>query len=131
MNRRQFLQVSLAAGVVAAMPITLKKALADPRPTIWADGIHDDTAGLQAAIDGQPFYAVHDVVNVTDGKLTIHDGRFRTSACLNFRNHKGLRFERNHVISSSPDYIIDLGNSEDGMIAYNYFEGTIPKGLLA
>jgi len=51
MKRRSFFKLLAGGAVVAAMP-SLALNLSNI-PTIWADGKHDDSEGLQALIDGK------------------------------------------------------------------------------
>jgi hypothetical protein len=82
LSRRSFLGGILAVGaattVVAAIPLDLT-------PRIWADGIHDDYAGLQAALNGKPFVCEDSVIADTDSVI-IRYGTFRISAALKLRD---------------------------------------------
>jgi hypothetical protein len=64
MNRRNFLKVTLAAGIFASAPVVLTKALERRTPVIYGDGIHDDAEGLQAALDNKPFICSSDRVQI-------------------------------------------------------------------
>lgn len=57
MNRRSFLRGLIAAPAIVAagslMPIrSIERFLL---PTLWGDGVHDDSAAIQALIDGKPY----------------------------------------------------------------------------
>lgn len=58
-NRRRFLGGLL---LIAAAPMVVKAASLMPAraivPTLWGDGIHDDTRALQALVDGERVYDV-------------------------------------------------------------------------
>lgn len=79
MNRRGFLKIAFAAGVAVAAPA----ALADESlPRIVGDGVHDDTAGLQAAFDGKPFACRDDRIEVKDGHVYLGTGWYLISRPL-------------------------------------------------
>lgn len=77
-NRRDFFKVAFAAGVASVAPIALGERLA----TIYGDGVHDDTEGLQAALDGNGFHARNGCVSVRDGVLYIQGGLYQVSETL-------------------------------------------------
>jgi hypothetical protein len=76
-SRRSFLGGILALTAVAVAP----KVMAEPLPRIVGDGVHDDTAGLQALFDGRPFTAdprygvqwveVEDALRLTGGHFRL------------------------------------------------------------
>ena len=90
MSRRGLRGGLAGAGVVAAVASVPAMALVQDAiahvdlPWIVGDGIHDDTVGLQAAIDGKPF--VSDVVKVieVDGRRTVllGKGEFRIGSAV-------------------------------------------------
>lgn len=84
LSRRSFLGGALALTAASAVPAY---ALKSPAPVIYADGIHDDTAGLQAALDGEPFRVFGDGVFIVrnDGHIYIGKGAFRLSDTLHLR----------------------------------------------
>lgn len=51
MNRRDFLAKTSALAVAA---IILPRVAEPPIPVLYGDGVHDDTAALQAWFDGRP-----------------------------------------------------------------------------
>lgn len=53
LTRRTFLRGALSLAALSAAPVAVMARLAVP--TIYGDLIHDDTDGLQAALDGRPF----------------------------------------------------------------------------
>jgi hypothetical protein len=81
-NRRGFLKIALAAGALAAVPISLQKAITQRLPIIYGDGVHDDTAGLQAAFDGKPFACERHCVRVLGDSIRLDYGDFVTSSPL-------------------------------------------------
>jgi hypothetical protein len=81
-NRRSFLKIAFAVGVASALPISLTKDLEDSWPIVYGDGVHDDTAGLQAALRGENFIARNECVQVTEGCCFIHDGSFLISRTI-------------------------------------------------
>lgn len=93
MDRRQFLRNAaiIAAGVVAADQLELLERLAPRRifpawptvPRIYADGIHDDYAGLQAFLDGKPVEWKGDIVT---GPLSIFGQRLNPTRTLVLTN---------------------------------------------
>lgn len=84
MNRRGFLKIAFAAGAASAVPILFADALAS-KNIIYADGIHDDTEALQAAIDGEDFACASDVVRIENGLLRITGGKSLTSNTIYLR----------------------------------------------
>lgn len=83
MDRRSFLGGSLAlAGSLLVVPVT-KVLAANPVPTIWGDGIHDDSPGLQALFDGEPFITselvnagIRSEVSPTNAFINLFGGLF-------------------------------------------------------
>lgn len=84
-SRRSFLGGALALSAATSMPL---KAFAHA-PVIYGDGVHDDTAGLQAALDGKPFRVFGHGAYVVrgDGHIFIGNGSFRLSDTLHFRGN--------------------------------------------
>ena len=82
-NRRSFLRGFVAVTAVATIA---PAALADlGLPRIVGDGIHDDTLGLQAALDRKPFTCAANLVRVDEGGILISRGLFRVSDTLHVR----------------------------------------------
>jgi hypothetical protein len=82
LSRRSFLGGILSVSAVAVAPLAHV-------PRIVGDGIHDDTAGLQAAFDGAPFEADGFVMQRA-GRLVISGGMFRTTGPLNLVGKSGV-----------------------------------------
>lgn len=100
LSRRSFLRGVLAvagATVAPALP-----AIASV-PRIVGDGVHDDTAGLQAAFDGKPFVADGMVISDADW-LTVHKGAFKVTRPITIRR-SGVEISECSFISSdlAPD----------------------------
>lgn len=76
MNRRSFLRGLLTVTAVSMAPASVLDA---GLPRIVGDGIHDDTAGIQAAINGRPFVADGVVVR-NQSRVTFGPGSFRMTA---------------------------------------------------
>jgi hypothetical protein len=76
MNRRHFLKITFAAAAVTAVSIRLDYAVAERLPRIMGDGVHDDTAGLQAALNCKQFVCDSDLVQVTGSNVAIRGGRY-------------------------------------------------------
>lgn len=93
LSRRSFLR---GAMTVAAATI-VSVALADAGiPRIVGDGIHDDTLGLQAALDGKPFIADDFVFSSADG-VVIENGHFAISDTLHI-GRTGTRATIRHCV---------------------------------
>lgn len=83
-SRRSFLRGALTVAAASLVPVSAAKALGlDDVPTLWGDGVHDDTEGLQALIDGKPFEIagsgfiardLNDAFELRDGCFTINHG---------------------------------------------------------
>ena len=79
LTRRSFLRGLLTVAAVSIAPATILHA---DIPRIVGDGIHDDTLGLQAALDGKPFVCEGCVVSNTHS-VYIGPGIYRISGTLN------------------------------------------------
>ena len=80
-SRRKFLfgaGATLAATVVA---VPVAEALSVP--TLWGDGVHDDTEALQAALDGKPVRIAGESMILTEGRL--NGGSYLISAPIVMR----------------------------------------------
>lgn len=85
MDRRTLLARAGAVMAVAAIaPSTFARAASwNAMPILWGDGVHDDSPGLQALIDGKPV----DVRNGSaryEGSWFLAHGTYRVSAPLRF-----------------------------------------------
>lgn len=91
-SRRSFLGGALALTAASAVPASALRALGAV-PVIYGDGIHDDTDGLQAAIDGKPFRVAGEDAYVLSkgGRVFFSSGTFRLSRTLHIRNKAYIR----------------------------------------
>jgi hypothetical protein len=90
LNRRSFLKGALS--VVAATVVLAKLPKDFALPQIIGDGLHDDTAGLQAALNGEPFLCDGCVVrNATE--VVLHDGTYRLTSMITMPPFTTLRGE--------------------------------------
>lgn len=104
-SRRSFLKGLLTvAAVSVAAPAAL---LNNDIPRIVGDGLHDDTLGLQAALDGKPFICEGQMVFGGD-RVEITGGRFRIS--------KTLTIARPHTIIRDSHF--DGRGINDGPVLY-------------
>lgn len=74
MDRRAFLRGAGVAALAATLPVP---ALGGSIPIIYGDGIHDDTAGFQAALDGRRFYSFGNKVRRIRGIVVVNGGTYR------------------------------------------------------
>lgn len=82
LSRRGLLYGLLSTAAAAAIrPLPLHASL----PRIVGDGIHDDAAGLQALIDGNPVEIVKNCVSRCKKVLDFENGHFSVSRGLHFR----------------------------------------------
>jgi hypothetical protein len=72
-TRREFLGGALALAVATQVDASGLTA-----PTLYGDGVHDDTEGLEAAMNGRPFWADGELVAPAPGeKVYLRGGRFK------------------------------------------------------
>lgn len=101
MNRRGFLGGLLAAPAVITtsgllMPVRAwaETDVWQAAPVFWGDGVHDDTAAIQAALDGKPFrngnlYGGRRLV-ATDGVLHLGGAHVRVTDSLHLGRDQGI-----------------------------------------
>jgi hypothetical protein len=104
-NRRSFLKGLLTVAAVSCVPVVVD---AMPRvPRIVGDGVHDDWAGLQAAIDGKPFICEDNLILAREGSVTINGGDFLISKTLrvSVNNNSRVDFVGNRftITDRTPD----------------------------
>jgi hypothetical protein len=88
--RRSFLKGALS--VVAATVVLAKLPKDFALPQIIGDGLHDDTAGLQAALNGEPFLCDGCVVrNATE--VVLRGGAYRLTSMITMPPFTTLRGE--------------------------------------
>jgi hypothetical protein len=80
-SRRAFLGGAIILAAATAVPVEAFSALA-PRPRIVGDGVHDDTAGLQALFDGEPVLIEGRVVTARDGMISLRGSIHKISRPL-------------------------------------------------
>ena len=84
MNRRSFLKIAGAAGLLTVTPISIASALATKVPVIYGDGIHDDSDGLEAALNGKDFVCAKNLVVREGNNLVVSNGNFLLNKGLTF-----------------------------------------------
>jgi hypothetical protein len=114
-SRRSFLGGILALTAVAVAP----KVMAEPLPRIVGDGVHDDTAGLQALFDGNPFtadprYGVQ-WVELEDG-LRLTGGKFRLTETVRIVGRKHFVIEGCRFDHYGPGAVLNLERCSEGTI---------------
>lgn len=103
MNRRSFLRGSLC---VAGASVVVAKGIIPNVPRIVGDGIHDDTEGIQAALNGEPFLCDGSVIsNATD--LWFDSGNFRLTKTL-FVKRDWQSIRRMHCFADHDEPILDV-----------------------
>lgn len=91
MYRRSFI-AGLAAAIAVIDAFSISSLVA-PVPTIYADGVRDDSAGLQAFFDGKPFLRSGDHFKISqhsDGSFYIGPGIYRVDRMLDVRGPIGI-----------------------------------------
>ena len=107
MNRRGFFR--LVAGAALA-PVVAKVGQAFPLPPIlWGDGVHDDTAALQALIDGEIVEfadrTIADGCGWIEDVLHLPKAIYRTSEALQLRNPSDQIYDfGGSRLIASPDF---------------------------
>lgn len=83
LSRRAFLGGALALTAAVAVPIPAFARETLALPVVYGDGVHDDTAGLQALFDGKPVIMQGERVQIDRaiGRVEFN-GTFRTSATI-------------------------------------------------
>lgn len=110
MNRRGFFKLAFAATAVQALPALAFESL----PTIYADGEHDDTDGLQALMDCKPVHCRKGIAWVDDGRVTIENCELITTRPLRFTGANKFLSMRSITFNAtleSNEHAIELGSS--------------------
>lgn len=87
LSRRSFFKGGLALTAVTVLPQIVQ---AKAPPVIWADGIHDDTAGIQALLDNEPFRVAAErgeAFRLDGGAATLRNLYLKTSNTIHIRPH--------------------------------------------
>lgn len=84
LSRRSFLGGAIALTAATLLPLD---AVASTVPSIHGDGVHDDTNGLQALLDGEPFRIVGErpMRLSNEGHANITGGTYRVTRPLIIR----------------------------------------------
>jgi hypothetical protein len=108
MERRSFL-ASLAAALgalalpplarVAEAPVIEKSSRV---PTLWGDGVHDDTVALQALLDGERIWFDGRLIDVTDDwVISGHRFRLNDAVFINGVEHIGKQRRRGTLVGNA------------------------------
>lgn len=116
MNRRDFFKVTFATGVAAAVPAILAERL----PEIVGDGVHDDTAGLQAALNGRDFIAHNGCVRVEGGMCYLNGGLYRLTKTLEVGENKPFSMANASFRSSAEMFMRVQSNSPCQLIGVSW-----------
>jgi hypothetical protein len=124
-TRRGFLGAMLAAAVAPAivragslMPIYVPKA---PKLlTLWGDGVHDDTAALQALIGGTSVIYHGTQYIPCNGRIVVPQATFLVNAPLVLT--RDTDFNAAHIESASPSYMLEV--APDITVSNGYFTST-------
>jgi hypothetical protein len=117
-SRRSFLKgaLTLVAASVVAKPI----AVLAQYPRIVGDGVHDDTDGLQAAFDGEPFECDGMVVSICD-HVYVNNGCFRVTKPLLVRRGNITILSSFFEVAHNGDMMV-IGKDVPGMISGCHFK---------
>jgi len=126
MNKRQFLFGSAAVVVTAASSVGVVYSVGhafgwDELPRIIGDGVHDDTAGLQAALDGRPFLS--SVVKRVGNVVHLSEGTYYSTATLYLRDAGLMGVRRDHVPVSR------IRGAGDGPVLHAHYENSWVQDL--
>lgn len=119
MNRRKFLQLSIAAGVAVAVPISLQHAVARHLPIIKADGIHDDTTGLQAALNGEPFVCDSGYVTLKGSHFLLQGGSYLVTKQLLIPALESVTFKDANFKIRIPEQRNVVGYERHSFLGFN------------
>jgi hypothetical protein len=83
MKRREFVtKLTITAAAIAGVkPVADAFIKFASLPEVWGDGLHDDTAGLQAMLDGRPylFRGVYHAARPDSDMIFLPEGTFRVT----------------------------------------------------
>lgn len=133
LDRRTFLRGALVLTAAAAIPASALKALEaiSPLPTLCGDGIHDDTAALNALLAGEPFRTADGFVGIAqDG--TLSQCRFLVSDTLHIRRNNVTISQCyfDYPKGAKIPYLIEVHPGvSDGAIVSNIFSAPDENGM--
>ena len=131
MNRRSFLKIAGAAGLLTVTPISIASALAKKVPIIYSDGIHDDTEGLKAAVSGKDFVCDSGIVHVSGDTAIIRGGNFLLSDTVSITDTRAFISNCKFVMGESARkdgrFMFAFGSSGKSVLHNCHFIGA---GLL-
>lgn len=114
LTRRSFLRGALAIAAVSVVPIAAQEA--STFPVIVGDGVHDDTAGIQAAFDGMPFVCEgHVVTDARTVKFVGRESRYKITSPVTLRRD-GVTVDGGYFLCHGDGHI---GASGDGLTLKN------------
>lgn len=94
LNRRQLFRFGAAATLTAAIT---PAAAALVIPTLWGDGVHDDSDGLEAGLNGKPVHVAGRKLTIVEGHLV--GGIYTVSRTLNVGSVH-LRIESAKIVAA-------------------------------
>lgn len=106
MNRRQLFRFGAAAVLTAAIAPVVSAATA---PTLWADGVHDDTEALQAMFDERPLIVAGHRIVARDGMLV--GGHYMTTAPITI-TRSNITIERASFYVCHGGYVMVFDGNE-------------------
>jgi hypothetical protein len=117
MNRRSFLRGLLVVSAATVTAPTIAKIASLSPPMIFGDGIHDDTAGIQAALDGKPFLCDGLIVSDANG-VYFKDGVFRVTRPLVLRR-SNIGIHDATLVADHPGTMIEVRGRVEGVLVKN------------
>jgi hypothetical protein len=105
MNRRDFFRSALAVSAIAAVPLIASERA----PVVYGDGIHDDTAGLQAALSGKPFVS-NGHLRTYANRLVLDGGTYRLSETLKISRSNTLITNASFAYFEPVEYCVQINN---------------------
>lgn len=117
-NRRSLLFGLGVASICSMVPSTVVAAIIDPVPIIVGDGVHDDTDGLRALLNGGVFRVAPGLSIVeTNDCIVVREGHFRLREGLVAKgtNTKNIKFSNFRMTAdvSRWDCVLDLTSAKN------------------
>ena len=99
LSRRCFLRGTIAVAAAVTMPMAAVSEMF--RPLLIGDGVHDDTAALQALLDGDPVDILNDGIRLLRSEgLELQGGVYRLTRTIVLRRDnltlRNITFNANH-----------------------------------